>query len=134
MRVVLDTNLLLSARLSDKGPPHRIYEAWRRRRFDLLTATVQTEEVRRASRYPTFQGTLNAHLVGTMINTMRGAEVVDPILHATDEPLDSWLLSPAEAGGAGYLATGDGRSGLLGPRRTSSARTLIAAAFWDLVA
>jgi predicted nucleic acid-binding protein len=35
VRVVLDTNLLLSALLSDRGPPARIVEAWRGGRFRL---------------------------------------------------------------------------------------------------
>ena len=50
MRVVLDSNILLSALISPHGPPHRIYEAWRQRRFELVTTGVQLDELRRSSR------------------------------------------------------------------------------------
>jgi uncharacterized protein len=67
MRVVLDSNVLLSALISPHGPPHRIYEAWRQRRFDLLTCPTQLDELRRASRYPKFRGILQPHRVGRMV-------------------------------------------------------------------
>ena len=34
MRVVLDTNALLSALISPHGPPDTIYRAWRAARFE----------------------------------------------------------------------------------------------------
>jgi len=50
MRVVLDSNILLSALISPHGPPDRIYRAWRAARFELVTSSAQLEEIRRASR------------------------------------------------------------------------------------
>ena len=50
MRVVLDSNVLLSALISPHGAPHRVYEAWRERRFDLVTCPTQLDEIRRASK------------------------------------------------------------------------------------
>ena len=41
MRVVLDSNILLSALISPHAPPHRIYQAWRQGRFELVTGTIQ---------------------------------------------------------------------------------------------
>lgn len=52
MRVVLDTNVLLSALISPHGPPDIIYRTWRTGKFDVITSLVQLEELRRASRYP----------------------------------------------------------------------------------
>jgi len=52
MRVVLDTNILLSALISPHGSPDIIYRAWRAARFELVTSTTQLDELRRASRYP----------------------------------------------------------------------------------
>jgi hypothetical protein len=72
MRVVLDSNILLSALISPHGPPHRIYEAWRQRRFELVTTGVQLDELRRASRYPKFRGILQPHRVGRMLNNLQG--------------------------------------------------------------
>jgi uncharacterized protein len=51
MRVILDNNILFSALISPIGPPHRIYQAWRAKRFELATCSIQIGEIRRASRY-----------------------------------------------------------------------------------
>lgn len=50
MRVVLDSNVLFSAPISPHGAPNTIYQAWRSRRFELLTSRLQLDEIRRASR------------------------------------------------------------------------------------
>jgi hypothetical protein len=48
MRVILDSNILLSALLSPYGPPHRIYQAWRRGRFEPVTSGSQLVPRRRS--------------------------------------------------------------------------------------
>ena len=52
MRVVLDTGILIAALITRDTPPDRIYQAWRKRRFALVTSEWQLEEFRRVSRYP----------------------------------------------------------------------------------
>ena len=61
MRVVLDSNVLLSALISPHGAPHRIHEAWRGRRFELVTCPTQLDEIRRASSYPRLRAILQPH-------------------------------------------------------------------------
>src|SRR6218665_1946044 len=61
MRVVLDTNVLLSALLSPHGAVDAIYRAWQKDRFDLVTSTTQIDELRRASRYAKFKDVLPPH-------------------------------------------------------------------------
>jgi uncharacterized protein len=131
MRVVLDSNILLSALLSPHGPPHRIYQAWRRGRFELVTSTIQLDELRRASRYPKFRGILQPHRVGQMLNNLQGATVLNhlPGGHEAADPLDAWLLALADIARAHYLVTGDKRSGLLAKRRIGIASILSAAEF-----
>ena len=55
MRVVLDTNILFSALISPHGAPDAIYRAWRAARFEVVTSRMQLDEIRRASRYPSFR-------------------------------------------------------------------------------
>jgi putative PIN family toxin of toxin-antitoxin system len=133
MRVVLDSNILLSALLSSKGPPHRISQAWRQRRFDLVTCLEQLDELRRASRYPKFRGLLQPHHVGRMVNNLQGALVFDalPDGFEADDPHDSWMLALADAAQAHYLVTGDKGAGLLTRRQVGIARILTAAEFCD---
>jgi putative PIN family toxin of toxin-antitoxin system len=135
MRVVLDSNILLSALLSPHAPPHRIYQAWRQGRFELITATAQLDELRRASRYPKFRGVLQPHRVGHMLNNLHGATVIDPLPggYEAADPDDAWLLALADVGRADHLVTGDKRSGLLARRRIGTARILTAAAFCEVL-
>lgn len=118
MRVILDTNVLLGALISPHGPPDLIYRAWRTGRFELVTSTAQLEELRRVSRYPKLKTILPAHRIGTMINNMQRAVVLDNLPPLPDgieasDPDDGFMLAMALAGEADYLVTGDRRAGLL---------------------
>jgi uncharacterized protein len=115
VRVVLDTNVLLSALISSKGPPHIIYRAWRAGRFDLVTSDDQLNELRRASRYPKLRSILKPHLVGLMVNNLQRAIVLDQLRNdiEADDPFDAFLLAMAADGAADYLVTGDARAGIL---------------------
>lgn len=92
-----------------------IYEAWRDKKFLLVTSTFQLDEIRRASRYAKFKANLQPHRVGRMMNHLRQAMLVvpAPIGEEIDDPLDIFLLGMAKTGGADYLVTGDKRAGLL---------------------
>jgi len=128
MRVVLDTNVLLSALISPHGLSDIIYRGWQKARFNLVTSTTQIDELRRASRYTKFKDVLQPHRVGTMVNNMRRSIMLDvlpplPDGVKTDDPGDTFLLAMALASEADYLVTGDHRAGLL--QRGSIGRTRI---------
>ncbi|HEX7637723.1 MAG TPA: putative toxin-antitoxin system toxin component, PIN family [Burkholderiaceae bacterium] len=118
MRVVLDTNVLLSALLSPHGWPDVLYRGWQKDRFELVTSVAQVDELRRASRYVKFKDVLQPHRVGTMVNNMRRSIMLDalpalPESIGVNDPNDAFLLAMAFAGEADYLVTGDHRAGLL---------------------
>lgn len=118
MRTILDTNVLLGALISPRGLPDRIYRAWHAGRFELVTSRTQLDELRRVSRYPKLKAILPAHRIGTMINQLQHAILMDalPPLPAdveADDPDDGFLLAMALASEADYLVTGDRRAGLL---------------------
>jgi len=50
MRVVLDTNVLISALITPQGPPEILYQSWRAGRFILVTSEIQLDEFRRVTR------------------------------------------------------------------------------------
>jgi len=131
MRVVLDTNILLSALISPHGSPDIIYRAWRAGRFELATSTTQLDELRRASRYPKLKAILQPHLVGTMINNLQRAIVLNHLLVniETDDPNDAFLLAMAQTGEVDYLVTGDHRAGLLQRGNLDRTRIVTPAAF-----
>jgi putative PIN family toxin of toxin-antitoxin system len=134
MRVILDANVLLGALISPHGAPDLIYRAWRASKFELVTSTTQLDELRRASRYPKLKNILPAHRVGTMVNNMQRALVLDvlPPLSAKQDlrdPNDAFLLAMAQASEANYLVTGDRRAGLLQLGKLGATRILGPAAF-----
>lgn len=120
MRVVLDTNVLLSALISPHGVPDKICNAWRDGRFELVTSKEQLDELRRASRYKKLKAILPAHRVGALINNMQHAIVLNESVPLTrkehielHDPDDVFLISMIFSIDVDYLVTGDNRAGLL---------------------
>jgi putative PIN family toxin of toxin-antitoxin system len=52
VRVVLDTNVILSGLMYPDSIPGRIVEAWRDGRFDIVTSVEQLSEIGRTLGYP----------------------------------------------------------------------------------
>ena len=61
MKVVLDTNVLISALISPHNPPDLILQSRLAGDFELLTSEEQLEEIRRVSRYAHLQPYLQPH-------------------------------------------------------------------------
>lgn len=112
MRVVLDTNILVSALISRVGATDRLYSAWKDGRFVLVTSHEQLEEFRRVTRYARVKPLIEPSAAGTLYNQLRTSEaVLDtlPTVNRSPDPGDNFLLAMAEAGAADYLVTGDKR-------------------------
>jgi len=92
---------------------------------------AQLDELRRASRYPKFKAVLQPHRVGTMVNNLQRAVVLEhlPTGIEADDPNDAFLISMALASEAEYLVTGDHRAGLLQRGSIGRTRILTPAAF-----
>lgn len=132
MRLVLDSNVLISALLLENSVPGHLLAAWRRGRFDLLTSDTQLEEIRRVTRYPKVRERLRPALAGELINQLRGlAEVLSelPRIDVSPDPFDNTLLAMAQAGQADFLVSGDRRHllelGRFGPCRILTARAMV---------
>lgn len=124
MRLVADTNVLISALLVGTSLPAHLVVLWREGRFDLLTSTEQVEELMRVTRYPKIRERLAQPLAGRLINELRDMAVVVknlPVVSICDDPHDNYLLAMAEAGAADFLVTGDKRD-LLGLKLHAGAR------------
>ena len=112
MRLVVDTNLLVSALLVGASLPAQLLTLWRQNRFALLTAEDQLEELRRVTRYPKIRERLTPALAGRLLNELRGLAVrleQLPSIDISPDASDNLYLAIAEAGGADFLLTGDAR-------------------------
>jgi putative PIN family toxin of toxin-antitoxin system len=110
VRVVLDTNVLVSALISRAGPTDRLYRAWKENRYELITSNEQLEEFRRVTRYPQVKVLIEPSAAGAMVNQLRVSNIVLdklPTVTGSRDPADNFLLAMAEAGAADYLVTGD---------------------------
>lgn len=115
MRVVLDTNILVSALLVQSGHPATVYRAWQEAYFTLLTCAEQLDELRATLRKPAIRERIRPYNAGRLVNAMKElAEDVGalPRVQRSPDPTDDFLLALSEAGKADYLVTGD-KSGLL---------------------
>lgn len=115
MRVVLDTNILVSALISSVGHSAAIYDAWEDGKFTLLTCAEHLDELRATLRKPRVAELIKPHKAGRLVNQIKKlAEQVGslPQVKRSADPNDDFLLALTEAGRADYLVTGD-KSGLL---------------------
>jgi putative PIN family toxin of toxin-antitoxin system len=109
MRLVLDTNVLVSALLGSGSPPAQLLTLWPRGRYQLLTADMQLEELRRVTRYPQIRKRLRPAQAGELVNALYElAERVEPLpgVTASPDPADNVLLAIAAAGSADYPVSG----------------------------
>ena len=112
MRLVVDTNILISALLASTSLPAHLIALWREDRFDLLTSAEQLDELMRVTRYPKIRERLAPALAGRLINEIRDLAVLLtelPVVVASPDPNDDYLLAMAASGAADFLVTGDKR-------------------------
>jgi uncharacterized protein len=115
MRVVLDTNILVSALMIRTGNPAAIYRGWQQGQFTLLSCAEHLDELRTTLRKPPIAERIKPYRAGGLVNELKKlAESVDPLpqVKRSPDPTDDFLLALCEAGKADYLVTGDKR-GLL---------------------
>ena len=110
MRVVLDTNVLVSGLVQPAGRSAGLIKAWTSRRFDLLYCDELIDEFRRVTRLGKLAFLISSPMAGRLLNDVRnfGLKVPGvPDLDVSPDPWDNFLLAMAEVGGADYLVTGD---------------------------
>jgi len=131
VRVILDTNILLSGLLSPFGIPARLVDAWLDRRFVLVSHSIQLDEFRAVSRRDKIRNLVRPSEAGRLVNQIAAlAEMPSrlPQVQRSRDPRDDFLLALCEAGSADRLVTGD-KDDLLALRQHGTTRILTAATF-----
>jgi uncharacterized protein len=136
MRVVLDTNIIVSALLAPAGNPAAIIRIWLDGKFTLLTCAAHLDELRSTLEKPRVAELVKPHKAGRLVNQVKKlAEDIDPLprVELSPDPTDDFLLALSEGGKADYLVTGD-KSGLLARGRHKATRIVSAREFAALFA
>jgi len=131
MRVVLDTNILVSALIAPAGKPAAIYNAWEDGKFTLLTCAEHLDELRATLQKPKIADLIKPHKSGRVVNQIKqlAVEVSSlPRVQRSPDPTDDFQLALSEAGRADYLVTGD-KSGLLTLHLHTATRIVSASEF-----
>ena len=110
MRIVLDTNILVSALLAPSGPPGRLLAAVKRENVMLVTSDAQLREL---------QDVLGRDRPSARIRHQEAAALLDnlpavgevatdlPDVDASPDPDDNLILAAAIAGRADLIVSGD---------------------------
>ena len=108
MRVVLDTNVFISA-LITRGLAAQTLKLWQQGRYDLMTSIWQISELQGVTRREHIQKRLKPGDAGALVNALRDkAAVLETLPRVDDSPdPDDNILAAAIAGEAQYLVTGD---------------------------
>ena len=119
MRVVLDTNVLVSGLARSSGAPGRVIEAWRAGEFELVVSDALLEEAGRVFAYPRVRALLDKggitaamgyeflEIIRFKAISVATAGVAVPV--APRDAGDLHVVQAFVASGAEFLVTGDRR-------------------------
>jgi uncharacterized protein len=138
MRLILDTNILLSALLSPLGAPAKLLDAWERKRFTLVACDALIAELRDVAGRSFFRTRLRASAAELLAAGIRDFSFFCRNLPSgpvgpdfAPDPKDSYLLALAEASQAEFLVTGDKQ--LLSIRHHKSTRIISPASMVEVL-
>ncbi|MCX7145564.1 MAG: putative toxin-antitoxin system toxin component, PIN family [Sulfuritalea sp.] len=115
LRVVLDTNVLLSGIAYPASVPGKIMAAWRHGSVDVLLSGYILDELRRVLPRLAHRHGLSMAEIDDLVDALSiQAEVIEPLPVAEqdlrdvdDQPVLGTLLAALKTSGADYLLTGD---------------------------
>lgn len=115
LKVVIDTNLLISAIIIPQTNPDKIIQAWEKDIFILLISQQlisELEDVISRKKFLNYHAVFKERGEELIASLKAAAETVDPLpvkklpVHSRDSK-DDYLLATAFGGNADYLVTGD---------------------------
>ena len=113
MKIVLDTNILVSGLMVPDGTPGRIIAAWFDAEFDVISSREQLAEIGRVLGYPKIRRVLkwDDDRIERFLRLLHvRVEIVEPESAAVDtprDPDDAPILGTLVAAEADFLVTGD---------------------------
>jgi len=116
IRIVIDTNILVSAILTAEGNPAKILKLVLQGKLNLIISPAILEEIRQVLRYPKLVKLMKKNMITleevyTFFDKMSKIAVITPgkldIKAIPDDPSDDMVLSCAVEGEADFIISGD---------------------------
>ncbi|NIM47522.1 MAG: putative toxin-antitoxin system toxin component, PIN family [Candidatus Aenigmarchaeota archaeon] len=113
LRAVVDTNIIVSGTISSSGSPYEVLEAWRLRKFTLITSPLITKEVERVFNYPKIKEAyrLDTKTIKAILARLNKYSVLTQgklkVTEIKEDPPDNMFLACAKEGAADFIVTGD---------------------------
>ena len=110
MRIVLDTNILVSALLTPNGPPGRLLAAVKRGDLTLVTSDAQIDELRNVLGRDRLSACIRPREAAALLDNLSAVGVVAtdlPVVDAAHDPDDNLILAAAIVGRADLIVSGD---------------------------
>ena len=111
VRIVLDTNILVSALIHGDGPPGRVLAAVKHGGVTLVTSAAQLRELRAVLRRERLSPYIRREEADDLIRNLEavGEVVTTDLPHVNDspDPADNLILGTAIAGRADMIISGD---------------------------
>lgn len=110
MRILLETNVIISGLLSSKGPPGKLIQGWLDGACELVTSGAQLRELRRALGYERLRDRISPEQARDVLeNIEAAASIVESVgqVACSSDPDDNIMLATAIAGRADPIVSGD---------------------------
>lgn len=108
LRVVLDTNVLVSAIISD-GKPRDLLRRGISKQFSIVTSELLLKELGRVLRRPKFRTSEDEvnRIIIALVQTAEVVNVTSKLKVVEADPKDNMVIETAYNGGADMIVTGD---------------------------
>jgi len=110
VRILLDTNVIISGLLSSKGPPGQLLQGWLNGRFDLVTSQAQLDELQRALGYEKLRDRIQSAQVQDFVANIDVLAIVvlpSTAVSVSPDPDDNLVLAIGIAGEVDLIVSGD---------------------------
>ena len=110
MKLVLDTNILISALLTKNTPPDQLYQEWVRGLFQLVSSDWQLNELKRVLGYAKLRPFIRKDEADLLIENLDSIAILVTNLVSiavSPDPDDNWIIATAIAGEADMIVSGD---------------------------
>jgi hypothetical protein len=113
IKVVLDTNVIISGVIMDRGTTYQIIKKWENGEFEVVSSELILQEIQRVLCYPHIKNrkNLTEKRIESILNTLRAYAIITParseISVILEDPKDDMFIVAAIEGDAEYIVSGD---------------------------